>query len=352
MLLYGCENVFKKFYKGYIMKKIISLCLCFLLVGCYPSVSKKSEKNNEIDDFSILEENEILEFKIIDQKLISIYRKNNQIYLYEYSLNKKSITLHKKIYDDVVYRVKVQSLNKGYAIQIENILLIFENSKLIKKIALQRYVEDYDWDSVCISLNKKLIACMQYIQGEQVLKLIDLNNDTVENLMILETIPKKLNAIWKLAFCDQRHLIYCGGTYLQEGAQTTGCYGVIDIINKNYELYNSPAVSQSVFKNQILIHNQSEDTNQEAISLYYNNGFKNLSLSYSDSVNAYLSNGEIIILEKGSINEITPYVIFNHIKYDSFDLDNIYFCEYYAHKLFILGVKDGKNKIIERNVDE
>lgn len=336
------------------MKKIIILCLCVLLVGCHPSISKKSEKNNKIDDFSILEKNEILEFKIIDKSLISIYKKNNQVYLYEYSLDKKSTLINKKIYDAPINKVKIYVLNKGYCLQVGDLFLIFENHKLKESIELQNYLENYVWDSICISLDKKFIACIQYVQGEQVLKLIDLNKDTVENLMILETIPKKLNAIWELAFCDQHHLVYCGGTYLQEGTQTTGCYGVIDIINKNYELYNSPAVSQSVFKNQILIHNQSEgvENQKEAISLYYNNGFKNLSLSYSDSVNAYLSNGEMFILEKGSINEITPYIIFNQVKYDSFDLDNIFFCEYYAHKLFILGVKDGKNKIIERNVNE
>ena len=81
------------------MKKIIILCLCVLLVGCHPSVSKKSEKNNKIDDFSILEKNEILEFKIIDKTLISIYKKNNQVYLYEYSLDKKSTLINKKIFN-------------------------------------------------------------------------------------------------------------------------------------------------------------------------------------------------------------------------------------------------------------
>ena len=72
--------------------------------------------------------------------------------------------------------------------------------------------------------------------------LLDRDTRLVSTVLTLDDTPRKLNAIWELAFTNDKTLIYTGGTYLKQGQQTSGCYGVIDINHQTYSLYNSPQV--------------------------------------------------------------------------------------------------------------
>ena len=149
-------------------------------------------------------------------------------------------------------------------------------------------------------------------------------------------------------------LFILGGTYLKKGQQTSGCYGVIDIDQQTYSLYNSPQVTLSSFKDKSIIHNQDEGygSNKDKIAVYYDDGFNDLGLNYENSVNCYLSNGKIIITEKGSVDDWKPYIIFNNVKYDFNELDNILFAEYVDHQLFIIGKQNEKTTFIRREVTE
>ena len=80
--------------------------------------------------------------------------------------------------------------------------------------------------------------------------------------------------------------------------------------------------------------------------------FNDLGLNYENSVNCYLSNGKIIITEKGSVDDWKPYIIFNNVKYDFNELDNILFAEYVDHQLFIIGKQNEKTTFIRREVTE
>ena len=184
--------------------------------------------------------------------------------------------------------------------------------------------------------------------------LLDRDSRLVSTVLTLDDTPRKLNAIWELAFTNDKSLIYTGGTYLKKGQQTSGCYGVIDIDHQTYSLYNSPQVTLSSFKDKSIIHNQDEGygANKDKIAVYYDNGFNDLEFNYENSVNCYLSNGKIIITEKGSVDDWKPYIIFNNVKYDFNELDNILFAEYVDHQLFIIGKQNEKTTFIRREVTE
>ena len=85
--------------------------------------------------------------------------------------------------------------------------------------------------------------------------------------------------------------------------------------SSNLQLYNSPQVTLSSFKDKSIIHNQDEGygANKDKIAVYYDNGFNDLGLNYENSVNCYLSNGKILITEKGSVDDWKPYIIFNNV---------------------------------------
>ena len=47
--------------------------------------------------------------------------------------------------------------------------------------------------------------------------LLDRNSRLVSTVLTLDDTPRKLNAIWELAFTNDKSLIYTGGTYLKKG---------------------------------------------------------------------------------------------------------------------------------------
>ena len=75
-------------------------------------------------------------------------------------------------------------------------------------------------------------------------------------------------------------------------------------------------------------------------------------IDIANMIKSYLSNRKIIITEKGSVDDWKPYIIFNNVKYDFNELDNILFAEYVDHQLFIIGKQNEKTTFIRREVTE
>lgn len=71
------------------MKKIIIIFLVILLCGCQTTNNHKVKTVKKTQDYQQLSKYEIIDFKIIDHNLIFVYKKNNQTYVYDYSIEKK-----------------------------------------------------------------------------------------------------------------------------------------------------------------------------------------------------------------------------------------------------------------------
>ena len=70
------------------MKKIITIFLVILLCGCQTTNNHKVKTVKKTQDYQQLSKYEIIDFKIIDHNLIFVYKKNNQTYVYDYSIEK------------------------------------------------------------------------------------------------------------------------------------------------------------------------------------------------------------------------------------------------------------------------
>lgn len=336
------------------MKKIITIFLVILLCGCQTTNNHKVKTVKKTQDYQQLSKYEIIDFKIIDHNLIFVYKKNNQTYVYDYSIEKNKELLNTMIFDGPVNKAKIHVLQDIYAIQLTDTLFLFQNHKLKNHIDLNNFFDEFEYDSLAISSSGQFISCVKMNYDTESILLLDRNSRLVSTVLTLDDTPRKLNAIWELAFTNDKTLIYTGGTYLKQGQQTSGCYGVINIDHQTYSLYNSPQVTLSSFKDKSIIHNQDEGygANKNKIAVYYDDGFNDLGLNYENSVNCYLSNGKIIITEKGSVDDWKPYIIFNNVKYDFNELDNILFAEYVDHQLFIIGKQNEKTTFIKREVTE
>ena len=336
------------------MKKIIIIFLVILLCGCQTTNNHKVKTVKKTQDYQQLSKYEIIDFKIIDHNLIFVYKKNNQTYVYDYSIEKNKELLNTMIFDGPVNKAKIHVLQDIYAIQLTDTLFLFQNHKLKNHIDLNNFFDEFEYDSLAVSSSGQFISCVKMNYDTESVLLLDRDSRLVSTVFTLDDTPRKLNAIWELAFTNDKTLIYTGGTYLKQGQQTSGCYGVIDINHQTYSLYNSPQVTLNSFKDKSIIHNQDEGygANKDKIAVYYDDGFNDLGLNYENSVNCYLSNGKIIITEKGSVDDWKPYIIFNNVKYDFNELDNILFAEYVDYQLFIIGKQNEKTTFIRREVTE
>lgn len=334
------------------MKRIITILLVVFLCGCQTYTKNKKKLMKKDDIYYKLENYEIIDLKIIDNNLIFVYKKNNQTYVSDYSIKTKKELLNTMIYDGPITRAKIHALENSYAIQFTDTLILFQNHKLESRINLNHFFDEYEYDSLAISMSSQFIACVKMNYDTESLLLLDRYNNSVKTILNLDDTPMKLNAIWELAFSNNHSLIYTGGTYLKKGQQSSGCYGVIDIDKQNYILYHSPQVTLSSFRDKSIVHNQDEGygANKNKISIYYDQEFKDLGFNYENSVNCYLSNGEILIKEKGSVDELKPYIIFNNVKYEFNNIDNILFAEYYNNQIFIIGRQNEKNIFIKKGV--
>ena len=82
------------------MKKIIIIFLVILLCGCQTTNNHKVKTVKKTQDYQQLSKYEIIDFKIIDHNLIFVYKKNNQTYVYDYSIekNKELCKVYKKLF--------------------------------------------------------------------------------------------------------------------------------------------------------------------------------------------------------------------------------------------------------------
>lgn len=60
----------------------------------------------------------------------------------------------------------------------------------------------------------------------------------------------------------------------------------------------------------------------------------------------------LLLQKKEVVDDWKPYIIFNNVKYDFNELDNILFAEYVDHQLFIIGKQNEKTTFIRREVTE
>ena len=112
------------------MKKIITIFLVILLCGCQTTNNHKVKTVKKTQDYQQLSKYEIIDFKIIDHNLIFVYKKNNQTYVYDYSIEKNKELLNTMIFDGPVNKAKIHVLQDIYAIQLTDNLFLFKNHKL------------------------------------------------------------------------------------------------------------------------------------------------------------------------------------------------------------------------------
>ena len=106
------------------MKKIIIIFLVILLCGCQTTNNHKVKTVKKTQDYQQLSKYEIIDFKIIDHNLIFVYKKNNQTYVYDYSIEKNKELLNTMIFDGPVNKAKIHVLQDIYAIQLTDTLFL------------------------------------------------------------------------------------------------------------------------------------------------------------------------------------------------------------------------------------
>lgn len=328
-----------------IKKRLVFFVLLLLISGCnHQKIEKNSGKsinNSNKSIEKILENYELIDYKIYNNEFITIATNKNHAVLIVYSLKDKKTILTEKIYDGPLIKASITILSNGFTINYGNNLytnIYDKDYKLIKSVDFSNYNAD-SISPTCVSQDLKYAA---FIKEDNSLNLLNLETDETTNILTLDNNLNKLNFIFEMAFLDNNTLCYTGGTYLEYGEQSTDCYGTIDAVSHTYEKINSSAVTLSTYENKVLIHNQAEapEKNSKSFSYYFDgpNG-KTLTMSLKDSVNARLTSSGIIIIESGDLGVSEPKVVFNDKEYTSFDKKYTFLtnCVYYNKKLYLYG---------------
>lgn len=339
------------------MKKITFFLLVFLLlIGCQ-SEEKSSIISNETNGTSnessvsleaILKDKTILDMKIYKNNFLFIVSDKENTSIIVYSIDHENIIIEKDFYDGRLSMASIIVLNEGYVISYNNGLSAYiynSNNEQVSSIDISSYGDNIT--SMAVSQNLKYIA---YVGNLQTLYLLNIENNEVTEVLSLNNETNELNIIDQLAFLDDSTLIYCGGTYLNPGEQSTGCYGTINLETKKYDKVNSSAVVLSSYQDKILVHNQDEGYGASSKSTcYYYDGIngKSLNISLIESINARLTSSGIIFVESGSAGEIKPEVRIDDNMYTMFSEDYIYIvkCEYYNKKIYLYGYTDDTTKV-------
>lgn len=328
-----------------IKKRLVFLVLLLLISGCSHSKiennSKKTIENSNKSIEKILENYDLLDYKIYNDEFIVVAADKDHADLIVYSLKDEQTILKEKIHDGPLVKATITILLNGFTVSYGNSLYIDiynKDYKLIKSVDFSNYNANFI-ASTCVSQDLKYAA---FIKGDHSLNLLTLENDEIINILTFDDNLDKLNFIFEMAFLDNNTLCYTGATYLEYGEQSTSCYGTVDIASHTYEKINSSAVILSVYENKVLVHNQSvaPEENSKSISCYFDGvNSKQLTMSLEDSENARLASSGIIIIESGDAGVSDPKVLFNDKEYTSFDKKYTYLinCVYYDKKLYLYG---------------
>ena len=334
------------------MKKIIILISVIMIcAGCQARNIEKNnkEKKKEISLVDELNNYELIDYNIKDDIFVAIVYSEEKTNFFVYSLQKKELILIKNIYEGFLPRAKIIVIKDGYVLDFGqgSILTIYNNDfNLVKTIELSKLNPKKPYQIAAVSQDMRYLA---FLNDENVLCLMDLENENTEKVMSLYNNINELSIINKLAFLDENTLCFTGGTYLYEGVQNTGCYGTIDIDAKTYTKTNSSAVTLSSYEDKVLIHNEHEpiEVAPESCSFYFNgkNGIS-LDLSLQDSINALMTVEGLLFLNSGSKGDYTPEIKIENKILNTFDENYEYISNaiYYRDHFYILGYVDGKNR--------
>lgn len=333
-------------------KIIVIVCLLLMFTGCQnkKETNKKNISNKE-DNVKLLSDElknvESMDFNIKDDKFIAVVSYQDKTDFLVYSLKNKKIILDETINDGPLSRAKIIILQNGYAINLGSNLkfkLYDQQFNQIKDLNLASSSESSPF--LCAAISQDL-GSAAFTTNDNSLCIMNLNTDEISTILTLNNDVNKLNSITELAFLDQNTLCYTGLTYLDEDAQSTGCYGTIDISKRAYTKTNSCSVELSTYENQILIHNQNEppEINDTSCTYYYDgiNG-KTLNLSLQDSINATLTAEGILILNPGSKGDYLPEISINDKVFTSFGKEYEYIDKaiYYNNTLYLWGLVNDK----------
>ena len=108
---------------------IIIIFLVILLCGCQTTNNHKVKTVKKTQDYQQLSKYEIIDFKIIDHNLIFVYKKNNQTYVYDYSIEKNKELLNTIMFDGPVNKAQVHVHEAIDANKLTDTLILFKNTK-------------------------------------------------------------------------------------------------------------------------------------------------------------------------------------------------------------------------------